>query len=149
MDAAVLRECLAARTGVAFMDGSTLGKIEVQGPDAAAFLDLMYTNLMSTLKVGSIRYGAMCHADGMIFDDGTVMRLAEDRFLVTTTTGNAAAVLDWLEEWQQTEWPHLRVYFTSVTEQWATVAVVGPQSASRAGRAGARPGRRRRRASRS
>ena len=110
------------------MDASTLGKIDVQGPDAAAFLDLMYTNPISTLKVGWIRYGAMCHADGMIFDDGTVLRVATDRFLVTTTTGNAAAVLDWFEEWQQTEWPHLRVWFTSVTEQWATVAVVGPQS---------------------
>ena len=128
MDAAVARECRAARNDVAFMDASTLGKIEVQGPDAAAFLDLMYTNLISTLKVGWIRYGVMCHADGMIFDDGTVLRLADDRFLVTTTTGNAAAVLDWFEEWQQTEWPHLRVYFTSVTEQWATVALVGPQS---------------------
>jgi sarcosine oxidase subunit alpha len=128
LDSAVLRECAAARTGVAFMDVSTLGKIEVQGPDAAQFLDLIYTNLMSTLKVGAIRYGAMCHADGMIFDDGTVLRLGPQRFLLTTTTGNAAAVLDWLEEWHQTEWAHLRVFCTSVTEQWATVAVVGPKS---------------------
>jgi sarcosine oxidase subunit alpha len=110
------------------MDASTLGKIEVQGPDAPAFLDLMYTNLISSLKVGSIRYGLMASADGMIFDDGTVLRLTAERFLVTTTTGNAAAVLDWFEEWQQTEWPHLRVWFTSVTEQWATVALVGPRS---------------------
>jgi sarcosine oxidase subunit alpha len=70
----------------------------------------------------------MCKPDGMVFDDGTVIRLAPDRFLITTTTGNAAAVLDWLEEWSQTEWPHLRVYCTSVTEQWATVAVAGPRS---------------------
>ena len=70
----------------------------------------------------------MCRADGMVFDDGVTMRLAEDRFLITTTTGNAAAVLDWLEEWLQTEWPDLRVRCTSVTEQWATVAVVGPRS---------------------
>jgi sarcosine oxidase subunit alpha len=128
LPAAVLRECAAARTGVAYMDASTLGKIDVQGPDAPAFVDLMYTNLMSTLKVGSVRYGAMCHADGMIFDDGTVLRIAEDRYFTTTTTGNAAAVLDWMEEWLQTEWPHLRVYCTSVTEQWATIAVVGPRS---------------------
>ncbi len=128
MDAAVLRECAAARTSAAFMDASTLGKIEVQGPDAPKFLDLLYTNLISSLKVGSIRYGLMANADGMIFDDGTVMRLAQDRFLVTTTTGNAAAVLDRFEEWQQTEWPHLQVWFTSVTEQWATVALVGPRS---------------------
>lgn len=126
--AAVLRECRAAREGVALMDASTLGKIDVQGPDAGTFLDRLYTNLMSTLKVGMIRYGVMCRADGMVFDDGTAVRLADDRFLVTTTTGNAAAVLDWMEEWLQTEWPELRVHCTSVTEQWATVALVGPRS---------------------
>ncbi|UUU20432.1 sarcosine oxidase subunit alpha family protein [Streptomyces sp. DSM 40750] len=128
MEAAVLRECAAAREGVAFMDASTLGKIDVQGPDAAVFLDRLYTNMMSTLKVGMIRYGVMCRLDGMLFDDGTVIRLAQDRFLVTTTTGNAAAVLDWMEEWLQTEWPELKVHCTSVTEQWATVALVGPRS---------------------
>ncbi|MFE1981216.1 sarcosine oxidase subunit alpha family protein [Streptomyces mirabilis] len=128
MEAAVLRECAAARDGVAFMDASTLGKIDVQGPDAGVFLDRLYTNMMSTLKVGMIRYGVMCRPDGMVFDDGTVIRLAQDRFLVTTTTGNAAAVLDWMEEWLQTEWPELKVHCTSVTEQWATVALVGPRS---------------------
>ncbi|MFJ9118760.1 sarcosine oxidase subunit delta family protein [Streptomyces sp. NPDC102394] len=128
MESAVLRECAAAREGVAFMDASTLGKIDVQGPDAGVLLDRLYTNMMSTLKVGMIRYGVMCRPDGMVFDDGTVIRLAPDRFLVTTTTGNAAAVLDWMEEWLQTEWPELRVHCTSVTEQWATVALVGPQS---------------------
>ncbi|MER5177603.1 sarcosine oxidase subunit alpha family protein [Streptomyces sp. NPDC002896] len=128
METAVLRECRAAREGVAFMDASTLGKIDVQGPDAAVFLDRLYTNMMSTLKVGMIRYGVMCRLDGMVFDDGTVIRLADDRFLVTTTTGNAATVLDWMEEWLQTEWPELRVHCTSVTEQWATVALVGPRS---------------------
>ncbi|MGY5050211.1 sarcosine oxidase subunit delta family protein [Streptomyces sp. 900105755] len=128
MATAVLRECRAAREGVAFMDASTLGKIDVQGPDAAHFLDLLYTNMMSTLKVGMIRYGVMCRPDGMVFDDGTVIRLAPDRFLVTTTTGNAAAVLDWMEEWLQTEWPGLRVHCTSVTEHWTTVALVGPDS---------------------
>ncbi|NUK37680.1 (2Fe-2S)-binding protein, partial [Streptomyces lunaelactis] len=128
MKSAVLRECRSAREGVAFMDASTLGKIDVQGPDAAVFLDRLYTNMMGTLKVGMIRYGVMCRLDGMVFDDGTVIRLAADRFLVTTTTGNAAAVLDWMEEWLQTEWPELRVHCTSVTEQWATVALVGPRS---------------------
>ncbi|MFJ9906602.1 sarcosine oxidase subunit alpha family protein [Streptomyces sp. NPDC101152] len=128
METAVLRECAAARESVAFMDASTLGKIDVQGPDAAVFLDRLYTNMMSTLKVGMIRYGVMCRLDGMVFDDGTVIRLAPDRFLVTTTTGNAATVLDWMEEWLQTEWPELRVHCTSVTEQWATVALVGPKS---------------------
>ncbi|GAA3837706.1 2Fe-2S iron-sulfur cluster-binding protein [Streptomyces coacervatus] len=128
METAVLRECAAARDSVGFMDASTLGKIDVQGPDAGVFLDLLYTNMMSTLKVGMIRYGVMCRPDGMVFDDGTVIRLAPDRFLVTTTTGNAATVLDWMEEWLQTEWPELKVHCTSVTEQWATVALVGPRS---------------------
>jgi sarcosine oxidase, subunit alpha len=86
----------------------------------------MYTNRMSTLAPGRIRYGLMCGLDGMVFDDGVCMRLAEDRFLLTTTTGGAAKVLDHLEEWLQTEWPDLRAYCTSVTEQWATIAVNGP-----------------------
>ncbi|WP_369135610.1 2Fe-2S iron-sulfur cluster-binding protein [Modestobacter sp. I12A-02662] len=128
MEAAVLRECAAARTGVGILDGSTLGKIDVQGPDAAVLLDRLYTNLISSLKVGSVRYGVMCGVDGMVIDDGTVLRLAEDRFLVLTTTGGAAKVLDWMEEWVQTEWPDLRVHCTSVTEQWATFPVVGPRS---------------------
>ena len=86
----------------------------------------------------------MCRRDGMVFDDGVTIRLAEDRFLMTTTTGNAATVLDWIEEWLQTEWPELRVRLTSVTEQWATVAVVGPRSRDVLARGRARPGRRRR-----
>ncbi|MEV6874498.1 2Fe-2S iron-sulfur cluster-binding protein [Amycolatopsis sp. NPDC051128] len=128
MREAVLRECRAARNDVAVMDGSTLGKIDVQGPDAGRFLDMLYTNMMSTLKVGRIRYGVMCGVDGMVIDDGTVIRVAEDRFLVTTTTGNAAKILDWMEEWLQTEWPHLTVFATSVTEHWATIPLVGPRS---------------------
>jgi sarcosine oxidase subunit alpha len=128
MEEAVLRECAAARTGVALMDATTLGKIDLQGPDVGVFLDRVYTNTFSTLKVGSCRYGLMCRADGMVFDDGVTSRLAEDRFLMTTTTGNAAPVLDHLEEWLQTEWPDLRVHATSVTEQWTTVAVVGPRA---------------------
>ncbi|MGH3519507.1 MAG: glycine cleavage T C-terminal barrel domain-containing protein, partial [Haloechinothrix sp.] len=128
MHAAVLRECRAAREGVALMDGSTLGKIDVQGPDSGKFLDMLYTNMMSNLKVGRIRYGVMCGVDGMVIDDGTVIRLADDRFLVTTTTGNAAKILDWMEEWLQTEWPHLEVFATSVTEHWVTVPLVGPRS---------------------
>lgn len=128
MDEAVLRECAAARTGVAVMDATTLGKIDLQGPDAGIFLDRVYTNMFSTLKVGSCRYGLMCRADGMVFDDGVTSRIGEERFHMTTTTGNAAAVLDHLEEWLQTEWPDLRVHATSVTEQWVTVAVVGPRA---------------------
>ncbi|HEY7400187.1 MAG TPA: glycine cleavage T C-terminal barrel domain-containing protein [Actinomycetota bacterium] len=128
MHDAVSRECLAVRTGVGVMDASTLGKIEVVGPDAGTFLDRMYTNAISTLAVGRIRYGLMLGLDGMAFDDGVVMRLAPDRFLATTTTGGAAKVLDRFEEWLQTEWPDLRVYCTSVTEQWATIAVAGPRA---------------------
>ena len=128
MAAAVDRESRHARTGVAMMDASTLGKIEVQGPDAGEFLNRVYTNAFKKLPVGSARYGVMCHPDGMIFDDGVTLRLADDRYFMTTTTGGAANVLDWLEEWLQTEWPELDVYCTSVTEQWSTVAVVGPRS---------------------
>jgi sarcosine oxidase, subunit alpha len=128
MEQAVERECLAVRNAVGAMDASTLGKIEVVGADAPAFLDRMYTNRMSTLAVGSIRYGLMLGLDGMVLDDGVAMRLAEDRYLVTTTTGGAATVLDRFEEWLQTEWPDLRVYCTSVTEQWAVVAINGPRA---------------------
>jgi sarcosine oxidase subunit alpha len=128
LEAAVLRECRAARTGVAVMDATTLGKIEVVGSDAGEFLNRVYTNAFAGLLVGSARYGLMCTADGMVLDDGVTMRLAPDRFYLTTTTGGAARVLDWLEEWHQTEWPHLDVAFTSVTEQWTTIAVVGPRS---------------------
>lgn len=128
MSDAVLRECHAARTGVGMQDASTLGKIEVVGTDAGEFLNRMYTNAFKKLAIGSCRYGMMCGPDGMVLDDGVTMRLAEDRFYVTTTTGGAAKVLDWFEEWAQTEWPTLDVKFTSVTEQWSTIAVVGPRS---------------------
>ena len=128
MEDAVLRECAAAREGVAVMDATTLGKIDLQGPDAGLFLDRVYTNAFAKLKVGSCRYGVMCKLDGMVFDDGVTSRLADDRFHMTTTTGNAGPVLDHLEEWLQTEWPELRVRCTSVTEQWAVAAVVGPRS---------------------
>ncbi|MFH5228278.1 glycine cleavage T C-terminal barrel domain-containing protein [Antrihabitans spumae] len=128
MDAAVLRECAAVRTSVGILDGSTLGKIDVQGDDAGELLDRIYTNMMSNLKVGSVRYGVMCGVDGMVIDDGTVMRLEANRFIVFTTTGGAAKILEWMEEWVQTEWPDLRVRLASVTEHWSTFPVVGPRS---------------------
>ncbi|MFG2132786.1 sarcosine oxidase subunit alpha family protein [Streptomyces sp. NPDC048751] len=128
MDTAVARECRAAREGVAFMDASTLGKIEIWGADAGEFLNRVYTNAFKKLKPGTARYGVMCKPDGMIFDDGVTLRLDDNRYFMTTTTGGAAGVLDWLEEWLQTEWPELDVHCTSVTEQWSTIAVVGPQS---------------------
>src|SRR5712691_8900643 len=128
MAAAVRRECVAARDGVALFDASTLGKIELFGPDAGRFLDRIYVNRWQNLAVGHCRYGVMCRDDGMVFDDGVGTRLAPDRFLITTTTGNAGAVLDWLEEWLQTEWPELELFCTSVTEQWANATLVGPRA---------------------
>ena len=128
MHAAVARETKALRTTAGAMDASTLGKIDIQGADAAEFLNRVYTNAWTNLSVGSCRYGVMCKPDGMLMDDGVTARLSENGFLMTTTTGNAARVLDWLEEWLQTEWPELKVYCTSVTEQWSTAAVVGPNS---------------------
>ncbi len=126
LERAVARECRAARGGVALMDASTLGKIDVQGPDAAEFLERLYLNRIGTLKPGRARYGVICRLDGMVFDDGVVMRLAPNRFFVTTSTSHAGPVMEWMEEWLQTEWTDLRVWLTSVTEQWSTVALVGP-----------------------
>ncbi len=128
LHAAVARECRAVRENVGFMDASTLGKIEIRGADAAEFINRLYTNAFLQLPVGKGRYGLMCTPDGMVFDDGVTLRLEEDRFFMTTTTGGAAKVLDWLEEWSQTEWPELDVTCTSVTEQWTTIAVAGPRS---------------------
>ncbi|MFF1831866.1 2Fe-2S iron-sulfur cluster-binding protein [Paenarthrobacter sp. NPDC058040] len=128
MDTAVLRECAAVRDSVGFMDATTLGKIEIRGKDSGEFLNRVYTNAFKKLAPGSARYGVMCTLDGMIFDDGVTLRLDEDTYFMTTTTSGAAKVLDWLEEWHQTEWPELDVVFTSVTEQWSTIAVVGPKS---------------------
>src|SRR6478735_6850678 len=128
MDAAVLRECAAVRESVGFMDATTLGKIEIRGKDAGEFLNRMYTNAFKKLAPGSARYGVMCTPDGMIFDDGVTLRVDDETYFMTTTTGGAAKVLDWLEEWLQTEWPELDVQCTSVTEQWSTIAVVGPKS---------------------
>jgi sarcosine oxidase subunit alpha len=128
MHQAVQREARAVRTSLGVLDASTLGKIDVQGRDAARFLDRIYTNTFSSLGIGRARYGLMCREDGMVFDDGVTTRLGEQHFWMTTTTGGAARVLDWLEEWLQTEWTDLEVYCTSITEQWATVAVAGPKA---------------------
>ena len=128
MAAAVARECRAVREGVGMIDASTLGKIDIQGPDSAEFLNRVYTSAWSKLPVGKVRYGIMCREDGMVFDDGTTSRIGETRYLMTTTTGGAAAVLDHLEEYLQTEWPELRVRLTSVTEQWASVGIAGSRA---------------------
>ncbi|QSN63324.1 sarcosine oxidase subunit alpha family protein [Caballeronia sp. M1242] len=128
MHAAVARESLAVRQSVGILDASTLGKIDIQGPDAAKLLNWVYTNPWSKLEVGKCRYGLMLDENGMIFDDGVTVRLAEHHYMMTTTTGGAARVLTWLERWLQTEWPDMRVRLASVTDHWATFAVVGPNS---------------------
>ena len=128
MDAAVARECRAARQSAAVMDASTLGKIDIQGADAGKFLDMIYTGMFSALKVGRCRYGLMLNEHGMIFDDGVTARLGANHFHMTTTTGGAARVLTWLEEWLQTEWPEMKVFCQSVTEQWAVAALAGPKA---------------------
>jgi len=125
---AVNRECLAVRRGVGAMDASTLGKIDIQGRDAVKLLDRVYINAWSRLAPGRCRYGLMLDENGMVMDDGVTTRLDEFHYLMTTTTGGAARVLGWLERWLQTEWPELKVYTTSVTEHWATIAVAGPDS---------------------
>ena len=125
---AVNRECLATRASVGILDASTLGKIEVRGPDAAKFLEMIYTNNWMKLEVGKARYGFMLGEDGMVMDDGVTIRIAEDHFFMHTTTGGAAGVLAWMERWLQTEWPEMEVFLTSVTDHWATAAVVGPKS---------------------
>ena len=128
MDAAVARECAAVRIAAGLFDASTLGKIAVAGPDAAAFLDFMYTNPMAKLGVGRCRYGVMLRDDGFIYDDGIVARLAPDVFHVTTTTGGAARVLNHMEDFRQTELPDMKVWLTSITEQFAVAVVAGPRA---------------------
>ncbi len=125
---AVAREVLAVRNGVGMLDASTLGKIDIQGPDAAKLLNWVYTNAWLKLEPGKCRYGLMLDENGMVFDDGVTARLADDHFLMTTTSGGAARVLGWLERWVQTEWPDMKVFMTSVTDHWSTFAVVGPDS---------------------
>lgn len=128
MEQAVQRESKAVRDSVGMVDASTLGKIDIQGKDAAEFLNMIYTNGWLKLGVGRCRYGLMLNEHGMVFDDGVTTRLGEQHFHMTTTTGGAARVMGWLEEWLQTEWPVKEVYCTSVTEQWAVVALNGPKA---------------------
>ncbi|MDE0507968.1 MAG: sarcosine oxidase subunit alpha family protein [Gammaproteobacteria bacterium] len=128
LHAAVARECLAVRNSVGAMDASTLGKIDARGPDAVEFLERIYTHNVGRMKLGRCAYGIMLGEDGMVMDDGVMARLGENHFYLTTTTGGAARVLDWLELWLQTEWPELNVYLTSLTEHYSTIAVAGPNS---------------------
>lgn len=126
--ASVNREVRTIRAAVGVCDVSTLGRIDVQGPDAAALLDRLYTNTISTLAVGRARYGLMLREDGFVMDDGTISRLGEHRYYVTTTTANAAKVLQHMELCQQWLWPDLDVQLQSVTEHWAQLCVAGPNS---------------------
>ena len=128
MHAAVNRECATTRKMAGMFDASTLGKIEVVGPDAVKFMNMMYTNPWDKLGVGRLRYGIMCREDGFIYDDGVVARMDKNRFHVTTTTGGAPRVLNMMEDYLQTEFPDWKVWLTSVSEQWAVIAVNGPKA---------------------
>ena len=126
--AAVNREILAVRQKVGLIDASTLGKIELKGPDAAKLLDRVYSNTFSTLDVGRCRYGLMMNENGFLFDDGVTVRLGTNHYLVHTTSGNADRIHAWFEEWLQTEWTDLKVFVTPVTEQWAQFGIAGPKA---------------------
>ncbi|MEO0544102.1 MAG: 2Fe-2S iron-sulfur cluster-binding protein [Pseudomonadota bacterium] len=128
VEQAYVREARAVRTQVGMVDVSTLGKIDIQGPDSAQFLNRLYTNGFAKLPVGKARYGLMLREDGFAMDDGTTWRLGEDHFLMTTTTANAALVMQHMEKMLAVHWPNMKVHLTSVTDQWAGVAVAGPNS---------------------
>ena len=128
MDNAVNREVKATRDSLGILDASTLGKIDLKGRDVSEFLNRVYTNAWSKLEIGKCRYGVMLGDDGMVVDDGVTTRLDENHYIMTTTTGNAASVMSKLEDWLQTEWPELEVYLTSVTEQFGTISLNGPNS---------------------
>ena len=125
---AVQREVINTREKLGLLDASTLGKIIVKGPDAGRFLDMLYTNMMSNLAVGKCRYGLMCNEQGFLSDDGVVARIDEDTWLCHTTSGGADRIHAWMEDWLQCEWWDWQVYTANVTEQYAQVAVVGPNA---------------------
>jgi sarcosine oxidase subunit alpha len=125
---AAIREVSAVRGGVGLVDVSTLGKIDIQGRDAAEFLDRVYLNRWKKLAVGRARYGLMLRDDGAVFDDGVTARLRDDHFVMTTTTLNSEAVAEWLEFLLQTVWPELAVFATPVTDHWFAAALNGPRA---------------------
>ncbi|PZX44617.1 sarcosine oxidase subunit alpha [Roseinatronobacter thiooxidans] len=125
---AVNREVINTRQNIGLLDASTLGKILVSGPDAGRFLDMLYTNMMSTLKPGKCRYGLMCNENGFLMDDGVVARIDEQSFLVHTTSGGADHIHAWMEDWLQCEWWDWKVHTLNLTEQFAQIAVVGPKA---------------------
>ncbi|MDB4233591.1 2Fe-2S iron-sulfur cluster-binding protein [Alphaproteobacteria bacterium] len=125
---AVQREALHVRKYAGVLDGSTLGKIEIKGSDALEFMNLMYTNNFSKMKPMSARYALMLGEDGMVMDDGIISKINDKHFIATTTTGGAAKVLSHMEEFAQTEWPHLNVFLNSITEQFCTFNISGPNT---------------------
>ncbi|MEM8759343.1 MAG: 2Fe-2S iron-sulfur cluster-binding protein, partial [Pseudomonadota bacterium] len=128
IDAAYRREAATVRECCGIVDVSTLGKIDIQGPDAAEFLNRVYVNGFAKLPVMKCRYGVMLRDDGIVLDDGVSWRLADDRFLMTCTTAQAGHVMVWLENLLSWRWPELRVHVASVTDQWAGTAVAGPRA---------------------
>ena len=128
MDEAVQRESKHVRKFAGILDGSTLGKIEIKGKDALSFMNLIYTNSFSKMKSGAARYALMLGEDGMVKDDGIICKISDEHFIATTTTGGAATVLGCMEEYAQTEWPDLNVYMNSITEQFATFNISGPNT---------------------
>ena len=125
---AIEREINQTRASVGLLDASTLGKLLVKGPDAAKFLDMIYTNMMSNLKAGKCRYGLMCSENGFLIDDGVVARVDEQTFLCHTTSGGVDHIYAHMEEWLQTEWWDWKVYVANLTEQFAQIGVVGPNA---------------------
>ncbi len=122
------REAKNVRENVGICDVTTLGKIDIKGPDAAEFLNRVYTNAWMKLPVGKARYGLMLREDGIVMDDGTTTRISENHYHMTTTTAQAANVLSHLEYYLQIVWPELNVNVVSTTEQWAGAAIAGPKS---------------------
>ena len=125
---AIDREIQAVRNHVGILDYSPLGKIMVQGPDAAEFLDYFYCNNVQNLKINRARYGLMLNEDGNVIDDGVFVRLADDEFMVTTTSGGAGKFAATLEEWRQCEWPHMDVVITNITTGWGCISLQGPKA---------------------
>ena len=124
----VNREARSVRNSVAVYDGAPLGKFEIKGRDAARFLDMLYTNVFSTLQTGMGRYGLMLADDGLILDDGVTFRLADNRYFMSTSTGHADGVNRHMEQFLQMDRPDWDVKITTVTTQWANATVCGPQA---------------------
>lgn len=127
-EASICQEVKVVRETVGLFDASPLGKIEVQGPDAAEFLNRVYLNMVPTLQTGKVRYGLMLDENGVIMDDGVFARLAGEHFLINTTSGHADRVAGWLEEWHQCEWPDMELVMSNVTSQWGVITLAGPNA---------------------